>query len=218
LSLPPILFDLDGTLIDSIDLLLQSMRHAFAERPEVRPTTGEWVAGIGTPLVEQFRPHAATDADLDHLVGRYRSYQVAHHDQLTRCYAGVVDVVRRLAARGHPLGVVTSKGNDLANRSIAHVGLAPYFRTVVGIECTARHKPDPEPVRFALAQLEARAEGAFFVGDSPHDIAAGNAAGVSTVAALWGAFSRDALERARPRYVLDQIQGLEALLTSPRAS
>lgn len=194
------------------------MRHAFAERPTLRPTTAEWVAGIGTPLVEQFRPHATSSTDLDHLVRRYRNYQVAHHDQMTRCYPGVVDVVRRLAERGHPLGVVTSKGNDLAHRSLGHVGLAPYFRTVVGIECTVRHKPDPEPVRFALAQLESSGQGAFFVGDSPHDIAAGNAAGVSTVAALWGAFSRDALERSRPRYVLDQIQGLEALLTSPRGS
>jgi pyrophosphatase PpaX len=217
MSLPPILFDLDGTLVDSIDLLLQSMRYAFAERPELRPTTAAWVAGIGTPLAAQFRPYAASEAELDHLVYRYRSYQVAHHDELTRCYAGVIDVVQRLSERGHPLGVVTSKGNDIANRSIAHVGLAPYFRTVVGVECTARHKPDPEPVWFALAQLESSVDGAFFVGDSPHDIAAGNAAGVATVAALWGAFSREALERARPRYVLDQIQGLETLLTSPRS-
>jgi pyrophosphatase PpaX len=215
LSLPPILFDLDGTLIDSIELLLQSMHHAFAERSELRPTTAEWVAGIGTPLAAQFRPYAATGADLEHLIHRYRSYQVAHHDQMTRTYDGVLDVVRGLSERGYPLGVVTSKGNDLANRSIAHVGLAPYFRTVVGIECTTRHKPNPEPVWFALAQMQARADGAFFVGDSPHDIAAGNAAGVSSVAALWGAFSRDALERAQPRYVLDRIQGLEGLLPPP---
>ena len=121
--------------------------------PELRPTIAEWVAGIGTPLAAQFRPYAATEADLEHLIHRYRSYQVAHHDQMTRSYDGVLDVVRGLSERGYPLGVVTSKGNELANLSIAHVGLAPYFRTVVGIECTTRHKPNPEPVWFALAQI-----------------------------------------------------------------
>jgi pyrophosphatase PpaX len=120
--------------------------------------------------------------------------------------------VRGLSARGHPLAIVTSKGNDIANRSLAHVGLAAYFPVVVGVESTMRHKPDPEPVRFALAQLGVSADHAFFVGDSPHDIAAGNAAGVTTVAALWGAFSREALERAHPRYVLDRIEGLDRVL------
>jgi pyrophosphatase PpaX len=208
----PVLFDLDGTLIDSIELLLQSMRHAFEGRAATGPSTEAWVTGIGTPLATQFRPYAPDERELQRLIDRYRSYQQAHHDRLTRCYEGVVDVVRGLSARGHPLAIVTSKGNDIANRSVAHVGLAAYFPVVVGVESTIRHKPDPEPVRFALAQLGASADQAFFVGDSPHDIAAGNAAGVTTVAALWGAFSREALERARPRYVLDRIEGLGRVL------
>lgn len=212
-----ILFDLDGTLIDSIELLLASMRHAFAERAGARPTTAEWVAGIGTPLAAQFRPYAADDADLAQLVDRYRGYQRAHHDGLTRCYDGVPAVVHRLWERGHRLAIVTSKANDIAHRSLAYVGLARYFPVVIGVESTVRHKPDPEPVRVALAQLEASPEGAYFIGDSPHDIAAGNGAGVQTVAALWGAFPRATLEQARPSYVLERIQQLEALVADPSA-
>ncbi len=188
------------------------MQHAFAERPELQPTRAEWITGIGTPLATQFRSYVEDEAEVARLIERYRTYQNANHDQLTCCYAGVLDTVRRLSDRGHPLAVVTSKTNGLAKRSIAHVGLAPYFRVIVGVESTARHKPDPDPVRFALEQLDASTDGAFFVGDSPHDIAAGNAAGVSTVAALWGAFTRDALEQARPRYLIDRIEGLDALL------
>jgi len=213
----PVLFDLDGTLIDTIDLLLLSMRHAFEGRAESGPTTDEWIAGIGTPLATQFGPYAADEAELQRLLQRYRSYQQANHDRLTRCYAGVLDVVRALSERGHPLAIVTSKANDIARRSITHVGLTAYFPIVVGVDSTTKHKPDPEPVRYALEQLEVSAETAFFVGDSPHDIAAGNAAGVSTVAALWGAFSREALERARPRYVLDRIEGLGSVL-DPRSN
>jgi len=212
MSLPAILFDLDGTLIDSIDLLLESMRHAFADRPGPRPTTAEWVAGIGTPLVTQFRAWATDDRDLQALTDRYRRFQRANHDRLTRCYPGVVDVVGRLSTAGYPLAVVTSKANDLAHRSLAYVGLAPFFPVVVGVESTVRHKPDAEPVCFALAQLGGDARRAVFIGDSPHDVAAGNAAGVTTIAALWGAFTREALERATPTIVLDRIDGLEDVL------
>jgi pyrophosphatase PpaX len=207
-----VLFDLDGTLVDTIELLLASMRHAFADRAGRAPTTDEWVAGIGTPLATQFRPFSTDERDLQGLIDRYRNFQRAHHDGLTRCYDGVVDTVRLLWERGHPLAVVTSKANDIAHRSIVHVGLAPYFPIVVGVESTERHKPDPEPVHFALAQLGVGPAGAVFVGDSPHDIAAGNAAGVVTIAALWGPFSRQTLDRARPRHVIDRIGALPALL------
>ncbi len=188
------------------------MEHAFAERPAVQPTRAEWITGIGTPLVTQFRSYVEDETEVTRLLRRYRTYQNANHDRLTACYAGVLDAVHRLSERGHPLAVVTSKPLALAQRSIAHVGLARYFSLVVGVESTTQHKPDPKPVRFALEQLDASPDGAFFVGDSPHDIAAGNAAGVSTVAVLWGAFTREALAQARPRYVLDHIDGLDAIV------
>jgi pyrophosphatase PpaX len=213
----PILFDLDGTLVDTIDLLLQSMRHAFADFSGRRPSAEEWVAGIGTPLATQFRAFARDEEEVERLITRYRGFQQIHHDRLTRCYPGVVEVVRALAEAGQPLAVVTSKADDMARRTLAHVGLASYFSVVVGVQSTTRHKPDPEPVRFALAQLGASAEGTFFVGDSPHDIVSGNAAGVATVAALWGPFRREVLEQARPTYVIDRIGALAMVLDGSRS-
>jgi len=120
--------------------------------------------------------------------------------------------VRQLSEQGHPLAVVTSKAADIATRTLTHVGLAPYFPVVVALESTIRHKPDPEPVRFALEALGARAADAVFVGDSPHDVLSGNAAGVMTIGALWGPFARAELERARASYLLDRIGNLPALL------
>src|SRR5579862_5896790 len=160
-----ILFDLDGTLVDTIDLLLQSMRHAFEDYAGVPPSTEQWVAGIGTPLATQFRAFARDEDELQGLVARYRRYQQIHHDRLTRCYPGVLGVVRGLSDAGHRLAVVTSKADDMAHRTLAHVGLAPFFPLVVGVHATTRHKPDPEPVRFALAHLGAEPEGTFFVGE-----------------------------------------------------
>ena len=208
----PVLFDLDGTLIDTIELLLSSVRHAFRDRPDRAPTTDQWVAGIGTPLAAQLRPYAADDAELAALTDAYRTYQRQHHDRLTRCYDDALATVRALHDRGHPMAIVTSKNDDIAHRSVAHVGLDPYLPLIVGVGSTARHKPDPEPVRFALERLGVPAARAVFVGDSPHDIAAGNAAGVTTIAALWGPFSRAQLAVASPSYFLDRIGGLPTLL------
>ncbi len=206
-----LLFDLDGTLVDTLELLLESMRHAFEEHPHP-PSTEDWIAGIGTPLATQLEVYARDKSDLQRLAERYRSYQRLNHDRLTRAYKGVVEVVATLHGRGHPMAVVTSKANDIANRTVRHVGLAPYLPLIVGVESTTRHKPDPEPVAFALGGLGVSADNALFVGDSPHDIAAGASAGVTTVAALWGIFRPEVLRAAGPYYELEDISGLPELV------
>jgi pyrophosphatase PpaX len=213
-----VLFDLDGTLVDTIELLLSSMRHAFRNRADRAPTIEQWIAGIGTPLATQLRVYAADDAELSELTEGYRSYQILNHDRLTRCYDDAVRVVQDLHRRGHPMAVVTSKANGIARRTIEYVGLDRYLPVIVGVDSTEKHKPDPEPVYFALEQLGAPRETAVFVGDSPHDVAAGNAAGVTTIGALWGPFSREALVAASPTYLLDGIQGLPGLLDSLSAT
>lgn len=211
MTLPAILFDLDGTLIDTIELILSSARHAFEEWP-VRPTDEEWVRGIGTPLVQQLRAYAANDDEVALLLARYRRYQNEHHDRLTRCYDDVPDVIAALADRGHQLAVVTSKASPIAHQSLAFVGLDHFFPVVVGYDDTARHKPDPEPVRVALSRLGVSPDDAVFVGDSPHDILAGNAADVMTIAALWGPFDRETLADARPDHFIECMAELPGVL------
>jgi len=208
---PAILFDLDGTLIDTIELILSSARHAFEEW-RVRPTDDEWVRGIGTPLVQQLRAYTDNDDEVALLLERYRRYQHEHHDRLTRCYDDVPDVVATLARRGHQLAVVTSKASPIAHQSLEFVGLDQFFPVVVGFEDTTRHKPDPDPVRVALSRLGVSPEQAVFVGDSPHDIHAGNAADVMTIAALWGPFDRETLADARPDHFIGCMADLPGVL------
>ncbi len=207
-----LLFDLDGTLIDSIDLLVASMQYAYEGR-EVRPPVAEWVAAIGTPLDAMLRRWARDDADVEGLRARYREFQLAHHDTMTRAYPGVVETVRALRDEGHALAVVTSKLAVGATRSLEFVGIADCFDAVVGLESTVRHKPAPEPVLHALERLGGIAPSqALFVGDSTHDMHAGRAAGVETAAATWGPFTREQLATAAPTYWLESFADVRRIV------
>jgi pyrophosphatase PpaX len=212
-----VLFDLDGTLIDSIELILNSAKHAFRDREGHVPTDAEWLTGVGIPLATMFRRYAKDDADVDALIAKYREYQLAHHDRLVKCYDQVVETVDFIRAAGHPVAVVTSKTGWLAKRGLDHVGLGPHFDVIVGCDVCQRHKPDPEPVFIALEKLGYEPTEAAFVGDSVYDMEAGNAAGVTTIAALWGPFSREDLAASRPAFYLDRMADLPRLLSDVQA-
>jgi pyrophosphatase PpaX len=202
-----LLFDLDGTLIDSIGLLLECMEFAFATR-ERRPTTAQWVAGIGTPLRTQLAEWCDTEADVDAMVTRYREYQDLHLERLTTAFAGVPEMLAWARAEGHPTAIVTSKGRGMTDRSLRHVGLLGAFDAIVTYEETARHKPLPDPVWLACERLGVPPARALFVGDSPHDMHAGRSAGSRTGAALWGPFTRDELAPAHPDFWMGSVTEL----------
>ena len=211
-SLRTVLFDLDGTLIDSIELIMNSGKHAFRDRTENVPSDAEWLAGVGTPLATMFRRWARDEVEVETLIASYREYQLANHDRLVRCYETVVETVDGLRRTGHPAAIVTSKTQWLARRGLEHVGLSAHFDVIVGCDSCERHKPDPQPVLVALDQLGYTPDESVFVGDSIHDMEAGNAAGVTTVAALWGPFSRETLAAANPGHFLRRMAELPALL------
>ncbi len=206
-----VLFDLDGTLIDSIGLLLKCVRHTFEGRHHA-PTDADWVAGIGTPLRAQLGAYASSDEEIDELTKRYRTFQREQHDSLTSAYPGVIETLTELEQRGHPMGVVTSKSNEMMDRGLSFTGLSRFMKTTIGMDSCAIHKPDAFPVLLALENLRYSPDDAVFVGDSPHDILAGNAAGVTSIAALWGPFTRGQLGVASPVEYLERIEGLPTLL------
>jgi len=212
-----VLFDLDGTLIDSIELILNSAQHAFRDRQGHVPSDAEWLTGVGIPLATMFKRYATDDADVDALIAKYREYQLAHHDRLVRSYESVVETVDAIRAARHPLGIVTSKTGWLAQRGLDTVGLGAHFDVIVGCDTCALHKPDPGPVLFALDKLGYAPDQAVFVGDSIYDIQAGNAAGVTTVAALWGPFTRADLAASAPAHFLERISDLPPLLAALQA-
>lgn len=206
-----VLFDLDGTLLDTIGLIVESLRHTLAEHLDWRPDEAALVHGVGTPLTEQLRVHAtAAGADaapghIAEMVATYRAHNLAHHDETVRAFPGAAALLDDLVGRGLRLGIVTSKPHDFAVHGLTCCGLDHYFPVVIGGDDIPRPKPDPMPVHVALEALGADAEGALFVGDSPHDLLAGRRAGVATAAALWGPFDPALLQREQPSFALTRL-------------
>ncbi len=198
------LFDLDGTLIDSIHLILESYRHTLRTHRGSSPPDTFWLKGLGKPLREQLGEITQDPDEIDAMVETYRDFNLRHHDSLVRPFPGIRAVVSDLKKRyGARLGIVTSKASKGLERGLFIGGLDDLFEVRVAADNVSNHKPAPEPVLRALELLDVTAEGAVFVGDSPHDMAAGSAAGVLTAAVLWGPFGRSDLEPHRPDFWLD---------------
>ena len=213
MTLSTFLFDLDGTIIDSIELILRSYRHTMALHRcnEPMPPDDVWIQGLGTPLWTQFGQITDDKDEIEAMVQTYRTYNLTHHDALVKPYEGVVDEIRRLKDAGKLLGVVTSKLRDGAMRGLRVSGLDDAFDVVIGCDDVTRSKPHPEPVLKAVAELGVKPTETVFVGDSRHDIACGRAAGVKTAAVLWGPFDRSHLEDLAPDYWLERPEDLTLL-------
>ena len=201
---PIYLFDHDGTLIDSIELIMSSFRHTMRTHLGTVPPDAEWRAGFGTPLRPQLARYARDPDQVTEMAATYRAHNREHHDRLVKPYAGIHEVVSRLTEQGAKLGIVTSKNRAATQHGLRHCALDRFFKVLVTSDDTMEHKPQPAPVFEALTQLDASAERTVFIGDSPYDCLAGKAAGVSTAAALWGPFSRETLEPHAPDYWLEQ--------------
>jgi pyrophosphatase PpaX len=203
-ALQTFLFDLDGTLIDSVRLILDSYHHALATHGLPPRTDDEWLAGVGTPLTAQFAPWQHDETTYHALIATYREYNLAHHDRMVTVYPGVVDAVRAIKAAGLQTGLVTSKNRLGALRGLRLAGLEAVMDVVIGADDVTNAKPHPEPIERAMTLLGASPETTVYIGDSIHDMRSGRAAGVRTAAVLWGPFGRAHLEGASPDYWLTE--------------
>ncbi len=176
------------------------------------PPDARWIAGLGTPLFTQLREFTQDDDVARAMTVTYREFQMRHHDRLMRAYDGVREAMQQLRARAHPTALVTSKMTDLAERALAFTGLRDTIDVIIGMESTERHKPHPEPVQTALRALGYPPAEAVFLGDSPHDMLAANAAGVISVAAEWGPFSAADLDTAHPKHRVKRMADFPALI------
>lgn len=202
-ALDAVLFDLDGTLIDSIELIVRSYQHTLQAHDKPVEADAEILSKVGVPLATHLEQWAADDAERDAMVVTYRAWNRAHHDALVRPFDGIAEALDGLVARGTRIAVVTSKARAPALHGLSHCGLEQPFELLVGSDDVTSHKPDPGPILHALERMDVAPERAAYVGDSVFDVRAANAAGVTSAAALWGPFERAVLAPCEPRVWLD---------------
>ncbi|QDR80638.1 pyrophosphatase PpaX [Sporomusa termitida] len=201
-----ILFDLDGTLIDTSNLIVRSFQHTFAQHYGQPLTPPEIYAFFGKPLKDAMEYYGPDKVEA--LITTYREFNLAHHDQLTTGFAGIAEAIHKLYNAGLLMAIVTSKTKATAIRGLRLFDMAKYFSVVIGHEECRRHKPDPEPVQLALAHIKQAPAECLMVGDSPFDLASARAAGVKTAAVRWTRLDWQDLLAEKPDYVLNTMEDL----------
>jgi pyrophosphatase PpaX len=215
-SLRVVLFDFDGTLVNTTPLILRCFRATWQQVCGITCEDAEYIRTFGIPLhtameqmLERFAAegHITRPTDLaakaEELVLTYRAFNEDWHDQMIQPFAGVDEMLRELKQRGFRLGVVTSKKRLGAERGMRLYQMTELFDASICAEDTERNKPHPEPLLHAMERLGASPSETMYVGDSTHDIVAGQAAGVVTAAATWGPIPREELEVLQPDYLLN---------------
>ena len=215
-ALRTVLFDLDGTLIDSIRLILDSYHHTLTQHGIPARTDEEWLKGVGTPLTVQLAEWRDELRTIEAMIATYREYNLRNHDGMVTVYPGILDAVREIKAAGLQTGLVTSKNRQGALRGLTLVGLEALMDVLVCADEVTNPKPHPEPVEKAVSLLGADPATTVYVGDSVHDMHSGRAAGVQTAAALWGPFGKAHLEEASPDYWLETPRDLVSLVRGKR--
>ena len=201
-----VLFDFDGTLVDTSELVIKSFQHTLA------PYLGRVIAPeevypyFGITLKEGLA--AFVPDHLDEMLHEYRRFSAAHFDDLVRPCPGVREGLQRLQQAGIKLGVVTSRVRDTTLYGLELCGLTPFFPVIVTAEDVTSHKPGPEPVRRGLELLGLGKEAAAMIGDSPHDILAARAAGVTSVAAGWSKVPLKRIQAAAPEIIVASMTEL----------
>jgi len=210
MSWAAVLFDLDGTLADTTELILRCYRHTMQIHLGHAPPDGLWIAGMGTPLREQLKEFARDAEEAARMAETYSAYQRTIHDEMVKAFPGAVEVVHALKATGAAVGVVTSRRTAMAERTLGCIGLGGVMDVLIGADDVVKAKPDPEPVLHALERLglAGREARTLLVGDSPFDMRAGRGAGARTAAVLWGPFSREELEVEAPDHFVSRPEDL----------
>lgn len=203
------LFDLDGTLVDTTELIRRSFRHVSREMLGEELPDEVLMANVGQPLMTQMQVLGGDDAQRWYDV--YREYNHAVHDEYTRGYAGVRELLEELTGRGVGLAVVTSKSRMTVEMAFRCVPIEGFFGSIITADDTEQHKPNPQPLQLAMRRLDLVPEESVYIGDSPYDIEAGHAAGTATAAVGWGIFPPVRLKEVEPDFYFespDEILGL----------
>lgn len=205
-----LLFDLDGTLIDTNELIISTYLHTLEKYYPGKYSREDVLPFLGPTLHEVF---GEMDSErVEEMVLEYRTYNLANHDALVKEFAGVMETIETLKKKGYKLAIVTTKREDVAFKGLRLMKLDAYFDVMIAYDHVKKVKPDPEPIYLALEKLGSKPEEALMVGDNFHDVLAGKNAGTKTAGVAWSIKGREYLAKYEPDFMLENMTDLLAIL------
>jgi pyrophosphatase PpaX len=204
-----VLFDLDGTLINTNELILASFMHTLNKHCPGKYTEEDVLAIMGEPLLDQMRRFDPDQAE--EMVKTYHAYNVEKHDEYVKEFPHVREVLKRLHQVGVVMGVVSNKRRSVVEMGLKLIGLDPYMQTVVCFGEGLKGKPEPDMIHYALKKLHAIPDQALMVGDSRYDLLAAKRAGVASAAVAWSLHAEE-LKEYEPDYYLEDMRDLLRIL------
>ena len=201
-----LLFDFDGTLLDTNDLIVQTFMQIFDEIFPGQFSTQDCLKFIGPSLKQTF--DELTPGRTDEMIAKYKKWNAQHHDELVKGYDAVLETLEQLHAMGIKLAIVSTKGREGISRGMKVLGAGHLFDVIVGIDDVTHVKPHPEPILLALQKLGVTKEEAIMIGDNSHDIEGGKNAGVRTAGVAWSAKGEAFLQQFKPDYMLHHMRDL----------
>jgi pyrophosphatase PpaX len=205
-----VVFDLDGTIVDSVELIIISFQHAIREVLGREISREESICWVGRPLREQMEMFSPEKAE--ELVNVYREFNHREHDRMLKLYDGILNLLDGLLKGGVKLGLVTSKSRFTTQMAFDLTGIESYFDATVCADESPGNKPDPDPILLCLERLGVDPAGSAYVGDSPSDIQAAKAAKVTAIGVSWGVFPTATLEAEKPDVLVHTIPELAGVL------
>lgn len=207
-----VLFDLDGTLINTNRLIIESFKYAFKTHLDMEMEEEKIVRFFGEPLVKSM--NSVDPENAEGLLTAFKSFNESKHDELAEHYEGTVEAIKALKDKGIRLGVVTSKRRIMTERSLKLIRLYDEMDVVITPEDTDKHKPDGTPALLACERLGVSPEEALMVGDSIYDVQCGKNAGNKTCIVTYSSFSMDELMSYNPDFVVDKLVQLVDIIES----
>jgi pyrophosphatase PpaX len=202
-----VLFDLDGTIVDTNELIIESFLHVLNDKLAMQVTRDQLISQMGGPLVNQFQYFTGL-TNVDQQVADYRTYNLMRHDEMVRVFPYVLEVVQALDEHGIQMGVVTTKMRASTKRALSMFGLLPYMKTVITLEDVEHAKPHPEPVLRAIDAIQADPKETVMVGDSSFDIVSAQEAGACTAGVAWSLKGEEFLATYKPNWMLKDMRDL----------
>ncbi|MEF9933910.1 MAG: pyrophosphatase PpaX [Clostridium sp.] len=203
MNIKGILFDLDGTLLDTNTLILESFKHTLKSHLNIEVEDREIINSFGEPLHVTLERYSKEEVKV--MLDIYREFNIRNHDSMTKIFEGVESTLKLLKEGGFKLSIVTSKRAEVAIRGLELFNIKNYFDVIITPECTEKHKPNPEPIIEACRIIGVNPSECIMVGDSKYDMLCGERAGAYTCLVSYTAIDINSFDGINPNFKINKL-------------